>query len=457
MACANHSMSISASSFQIWQQSTGWSCDGFSLASRDSSLFSVSNSAALQVYGYSVDDALSTTTSSSTTSTAIAASTSTKSADEVTTTQPTTSVMTTMSMTTVSTESTSTATSSDTTQHPSSTISVPDTVTASSVKYTTGVAYKNFYNKPDSAMKLPSSPDHTFTVYAGLEEQAVQSCADLCVMHGYNTFTLDWLALNYTGLCYTYFASYDNPALLTPDSSNPAKTSAYSTLVGIGPDDLGGPVAPSAYALTNPSQSYDLLYAGLGWFVDTNKYPFDSSKLLVGVGAQIASQQCLDYALGMDSPSVSLTLTAQGWRCWVFSKGPDALSFTLEQGDFGDVYSFTLSQAVADKAPSIIQATTGDTFTKVAEGVGLIYANDQTYYQYPTPASDPIVLSEYLEECADYMISMRPTSILALVYIRATSNWICSSIDTTSYDPSKLKESRSLALGDSYVYAVSAG
>lgn len=307
-------------------------------------------------------------------------------------------------------------------------------------------------------MKLPYTPDNRFAVlYVDREEKAVQICADWAVHHGYNTFTLDWIAFNVTGYCNTFFETYDDPTLLIPDSSNPAKTSAYASLVRIGWDDLGGPVAPTAYALTNPSQSYDLLYAGLGWFVDTNKYPIDSSKLLVGVGAQIASQQCLDYALGMDTPSASLTLTANGWCCWVFSKGPDALSFTLEQGDFGDVYSFTLSQAVADKAPAIIEATTGDTFTKVAEDVGLMPANDQTYSQYPTLGTDPIVLSDYLTQCADYMISMRPTSILELIYNRATSQWSCISIDTTGYDPSKFHQSGSLALGDTYVYAVSAG
>lgn len=458
MTCASYTRDHSASRFQVWQQSTGWSCDSFLLADRNASMFNVPNVGVLQAYGYSLEDPAapadpSTSTETSSASTQMSRRTTSSSPDSIT--RSTSATVSTAETTTVtSTNSKETlSTSSDTQDLPSSTTDTG--VTATSVKYQKGVTYKDFYRHAGDATLMPSAPDGSRTVNGPTEAEAIQSCADFSVLHGYNTFLLSWDDASLLGSCHTYFASYTDPSLLmlTPSTK---MTSAYSaeTLIGWDKD-----VALIDVQVANPMQGYKLLFSGLGWMVDQpssgNSSYFDPE-----LSAQSACQLCLQTALATNAYDVAVYWN-NGWACDSLSQQLGSDTVYSEYDKHGDIYTFTFTDGIPEVAPDSVAAP---------DGRGQYFMFQQGLAVVPKPGI-PVVSVTFLQsglsvveaaqQCGYYLVLMPGSTqqgFYNFYWDRQAGTWACHVLDQTMtiYDPSDYVETLNFMIGESYIFQVPA-
>lgn len=314
-----------------------------------------------------------------------------------------------------------------------------------------------FYRKVGDAALTPSAPDGTKTVNGPTEAEAIQSCADFSVLHGYNTFLLSWDEVSLLASCDTYFASYTDPSVLEETGSTRI-TSAYSatTLIGWNND-----VALIDVRVTNPMQRYNLLFSGLGWVVDQ----LPSGNIITldgGLDAQSACRNCLQFALTSNAYDVAVYWKLGiGWVCDLLAQQLTSDSVYSELENHGDIYTFTFTDGVPEVAPNSVAAPDGN---------GLYFMFQQGLAVVPKP-DIPVVSATFLQsglsvveaaqQCGFYLVLMPGSTqqgFYNFYWDRQAGTWACHVLDQTMtiYDPSDYVETLNFMIGESYIFQVPA-
>lgn len=359
------------------------------------------------------------------------------------------------------------ASRSDTSQATSTPTPTPlSDFTASSVKYQDGITYRNFYRRNDESNNNMAAldPDYSNNMHGVNESVAIQYCANVAVLHGFNTFTLKWaggpdVPGSVGGLCNAWLKTYTDPNMLNDAAAEGATVSGFYALESIGPEDATG-ASPQAFPLINPTQNYAITFSGLGWGVQG----LDPSNIRSGVyfpghSAIEVAHSCLDMALISQSPGVKLSFTgSKEWYCQTYNQEID-LRYVQADETYGDVYIFALSTGVVDPTPfDGTSPSSPAQHTLITQGVALARRGSVDYY---TAATIPAGASSLPVWCHDYVISSfgQGSTYFEIRFDRLQGAWICRTSTEQYASPPYSVDFVSIAksdytIGDSYMYAI---
>lgn len=364
-----------------------------------------------------------------------------------------------------STEATA-ASSSDTSQATSTPTPTPlSDFTASSVKYQDGITYRNFYRRNDESNNMAAQdPDYSDNMHGVNESVAIQYCANVAVLHGFNTFALKWaggpdVPGSVGGLCNAWLKTYTDPNMLNDAAAEGATVSGFYALESIGPEDATG-ASPQAFPLINPTQNYAITFSGLGWGVQgLDPSNIRSGLYFPGSSAIEVAHSCLDMALISQSPGVKLSFTgSKEWYCQTYNQEID-LRYVQGDETYGDVYIFALSTGVVDPTP--FDGTSPSSplqHTLITQGVALVRKGSVSYYP---AATIPAGASSLPVWCHDYVTSSfgQESTYFEIHFDRRQEAWICRTSTEEYASPPGPADFVSIAksdytIGDTYMYAI---